>query len=81
MRASVKKVAEYFPTAIISGRSRDKVVEQFLEITNNFLSIFKFAHLSECNCACTYSCSKKASLSVAGSNFSITPVGLRYINL
>ncbi|MCH79735.1 trehalose-phosphate phosphatase A-like, partial [Trifolium medium] len=27
MRAAVKKVAEYFPTAIISGRSRDKVHE------------------------------------------------------
>ncbi|KAH1248236.1 Trehalose-phosphate phosphatase A [Glycine max] len=27
MRAAVKKVAEYFPTAIISGRSRDKVYE------------------------------------------------------
>ncbi|KAK7401440.1 hypothetical protein VNO78_12927 [Psophocarpus tetragonolobus] len=27
MRAAVKKVAEYFPTAIISGRSRDKVCE------------------------------------------------------
>ncbi|XP_061369013.1 trehalose-phosphate phosphatase A-like [Gastrolobium bilobum] len=27
MRAAVKKVAEYFPTAIISGRSRDKVSE------------------------------------------------------
>ncbi|XP_057457008.1 trehalose-phosphate phosphatase A-like isoform X2 [Lotus japonicus] len=27
MRAAVKKVAEYFPTAIISGRSRDKVNE------------------------------------------------------
>lgn len=25
MRAGVKKVAKYFPTAIISGRSRDKV--------------------------------------------------------
>lgn len=29
MRAAVKKVAEYFPTAIISGRSRDKVVKYF----------------------------------------------------
>ncbi|PON56256.1 Trehalose-phosphatase [Parasponia andersonii] len=27
MRAAVKKVAKYFPTAIISGRSRDKVYE------------------------------------------------------
>ncbi|BAT92885.1 hypothetical protein VIGAN_07174300 [Vigna angularis var. angularis] len=27
MRAAVKKVAEYFPTAIISGRRRDKVYE------------------------------------------------------
>ncbi|KAH7537870.1 hypothetical protein FEM48_Zijuj03G0139000 [Ziziphus jujuba var. spinosa] len=27
MRATVKKVAKYFPTAIISGRSRDKVYE------------------------------------------------------
>lgn len=27
MRAAVRKVAEYFPTAIISGRSRDKVYE------------------------------------------------------
>ncbi|XP_027903513.1 trehalose-phosphate phosphatase A-like [Vigna unguiculata] len=27
MRAAVKKVAEYFPTAIISGRKRDKVYE------------------------------------------------------
>jgi len=54
MRAAVKKVAEYFPTAIISGRSRDKVIEQVLENTNIFLSIFKFAHLSERHCACMY---------------------------
>lgn len=32
MRAAVKKVAEYFPTAIISGRSRDKVY-QFIGLT------------------------------------------------
>ncbi|RDY00285.1 Trehalose-phosphate phosphatase A [Mucuna pruriens] len=32
MRAAVKKVAEYFPTAIISGRSRDKVY-QFVGLT------------------------------------------------
>ncbi|XP_061356220.1 probable trehalose-phosphate phosphatase G [Gastrolobium bilobum] len=32
MRAAVKKVAEYFPTAIISGRSRDKVYE-FVGVT------------------------------------------------
>jgi trehalose 6-phosphate phosphatase len=25
MRAAVREVAKYFPTAIISGRSRDKV--------------------------------------------------------
>jgi len=31
MRAAVKKVAEYFPTAIISGRKRDKVVAEFYE--------------------------------------------------
>lgn len=30
MRAVVKKVAKYFPTAIISGRSRDKVIGWFL---------------------------------------------------
>lgn len=29
MRAAVKNVAEYFPTAIISGRSREKVAEEF----------------------------------------------------
>ncbi|XVE63896.1 hypothetical protein DITRI_Ditri07aG0057900 [Diplodiscus trichospermus] len=33
MRAAVKKVAEYFPTAIISGRSRDKVYE-FVGLTD-----------------------------------------------
>ncbi|XP_020215083.1 trehalose-phosphate phosphatase A [Cajanus cajan] len=32
MRTAVKKVAEYFPTAIISGRSRDKVY-QFVGLT------------------------------------------------
>ncbi|QHO56000.1 Trehalose-phosphate phosphatase A [Arachis hypogaea] len=32
MRDAVKKVAEYFPTAIISGRSRDKVYE-FIGLT------------------------------------------------
>ncbi|KAJ4706221.1 Trehalose 6-phosphate phosphatase [Melia azedarach] len=32
MRAVVKKVAKYFPTAIISGRSRDKVFE-FVRLT------------------------------------------------
>ncbi|KAI4332664.1 hypothetical protein L6164_017554 [Bauhinia variegata] len=32
MRAAVRKAAEYFPTAIISGRSRDKVYE-FVGIT------------------------------------------------
>lgn len=32
MRAAVKKVARYFPTAIISGRSRDKVYE-FVRLT------------------------------------------------
>ncbi|XVF08450.1 hypothetical protein REPUB_Repub07fG0004900 [Reevesia pubescens] len=33
MRAAVAKVAEYFPTAIISGRSRDKVYE-FVGLTD-----------------------------------------------
>lgn len=31
MRAAVRNVAKYFPTAIISGRSRDKV------LTNAFI--------------------------------------------
>jgi len=38
MRAAVKKVAEYFPTAIISGRRRDKVVGEFYE-TRFFFSL------------------------------------------
>jgi hypothetical protein len=29
MRAAVKNVAEYFPTAIISGRSHEKVIGEF----------------------------------------------------
>ncbi|KAG5229622.1 trehalose-phosphate phosphatase [Salix suchowensis] len=33
MRAAVKEVAEYFPTAIISGRSRDKV-KGFVQLNN-----------------------------------------------
>ena len=33
MRAAVKNVAEYFPTAIISGRSRNKVYE-FVGLTD-----------------------------------------------
>ncbi|GMN44445.1 hypothetical protein TIFTF001_013643 [Ficus carica] len=33
MRAAVREVAKYFPTAIISGRSRDKVKE-FVELSN-----------------------------------------------
>lgn len=28
MRTSVKNVARHFPTAIISGRSRDKVIKE-----------------------------------------------------
>lgn len=38
MRVAVKNVAEYFPTAIISGRSREKVVGEFYN-TNNFLPL------------------------------------------
>jgi len=41
MRAAVKKVAEYFPTAIISGRSRDKVAKIILSNTT-FLLPFSF---------------------------------------
>lgn len=33
MRAAVREVAKYFPTAIISGRSRDKV-KQFVQLSN-----------------------------------------------
>ncbi|XP_041010009.1 probable trehalose-phosphate phosphatase 4 [Juglans microcarpa x Juglans regia] len=33
MRAAVREVAKYFPTAIISGRSRDKVTE-FVKLSN-----------------------------------------------
>ena len=32
MRAAVREVAKYFPTAIISGRSRDKVMTIFNNI-------------------------------------------------
>ncbi|XP_057995351.1 probable trehalose-phosphate phosphatase 2 isoform X3 [Hevea brasiliensis] len=35
MRAAVREVAKYFPTAIISGRSRDKVKE-FVQLSNVF---------------------------------------------
>lgn len=35
MRAVVKKVAKYFPTAIISGRSRDKVIDRPLVTLKN----------------------------------------------
>jgi len=44
MRAAVKKVAEYFPTAIISGRRRDKVVGEFHE-TIFFFSFTFYLHL------------------------------------
>jgi trehalose 6-phosphate phosphatase len=30
MRSIVKEVAKYFPTAIISGRSRDKVTKELV---------------------------------------------------
>lgn len=35
MREAVKNVAKYFPTAIISGRSRDKV--HFIKILTNII--------------------------------------------
>lgn len=40
MRAVVKNVAKYFPTAIISGRSRDKVIDR---------PLFTFIN---CKCKC-----------------------------
>lgn len=49
MRAVVKNVAKYFPTAIISGRSRDKVIDMplfaFINVNVNvmlFLNSWKF---------------------------------------
>lgn len=39
MRAAVKKVAEYFPTAIISGRSRDKVVKSLSKQPFEFVNM------------------------------------------
>ncbi|RDY12429.1 Trehalose-phosphate phosphatase A, partial [Mucuna pruriens] len=48
MRAAVRKVAEHFPTAIISGRNRDKVVEEFCK-TKQFSSskVYEFVGLRE----------------------------------
>lgn len=45
MRTSVKNVARYFPTAIISGRSRDKVIEQ-LSLSVFFLMFLSIKALS-----------------------------------
>lgn len=42
MRAAVKNAAKYFPTAIISGRSRDKVLETSL----SKIFIFPIFHFS-----------------------------------
>jgi hypothetical protein len=39
MRAAVKNVAEYFPTAIISGRSREKVIGELYK-TEQFLPLY-----------------------------------------
>jgi hypothetical protein len=45
MRAAVKNVAEYFPTAIISGRSREKVIGEFYKTkTIFFLYILSFLY-------------------------------------
>lgn len=47
MRSAVRKVAKYFPTAIISGRNRDKVFGRILFSNNvltsvNCISFFKY---------------------------------------
>lgn len=66
MRAAVKKVAEYFPTAIISGRSRDKVVAQFyMTLTIFFLFLFLFIYFMTTAKSHRH-CPIQASLSVIG---------------
>lgn len=62
MRAVVKNVAKYFPTAIISGRSRDKVIDMplfaFINVNVNvmlFLNSWKiwvFLYKRCCWCLC-----------------------------
>ncbi|RRT79558.1 hypothetical protein B296_00003297 [Ensete ventricosum] len=37
MRAAVKEVAKYFPTAIISGRSRSKVFDSLNDMTKDIV--------------------------------------------
>lgn len=66
MRAAVKKVAEYFPTAIISGRSRDKVVKYFY-ITHTMFFLLLLL-LSILTCWHTHLLSQLASLVVLGFN-------------
>ena len=48
MRAAVKKVAELFPTAIISGRSRDKVLGFYFKfiviLFLFFIILYLYAH-------------------------------------
>lgn len=78
MRVAVKNVAEYFPTAIISGRSREKVVGEFYN-TKQFSSSSMFSCLltpaytnANNKLPCPYS--------VLISTF-VTPYFLRYMNL
>lgn len=62
MRAVVKNVAKYFPTAIISGRSRDKVIDRPLftfikcrckcDVILKFLEIWVFLYTKCCWCLC-----------------------------
>lgn len=56
MRSTVKHVAEYFPTAIISGRSRDKVltdIKPVISIAENLIifschfQVYDFVGLAE----------------------------------
>lgn len=51
MRSTVKNLAKFFPTAIISGRSRDKVFKGILYLVASFSPSYIFSLLSDI-CLC-----------------------------
>lgn len=75
MRATVRKLARYFPTAIVSGRCRDKVRLIFLStrvkrtwIELNQFHLFNNLHILGCVCVQVYNFVRLAELYYAGSH-------------